>query len=84
MAYLIGLTLKKADWLVHKVVHAGFGTHRHKNIDNWIALVNNTSLKQQATVEVPFSSFLPLHHTRLGKTADEKYHPRTSPHAEII
>lgn len=45
MALLTGLTLKKADWLVHKVEHVGFGTHWHENMDNWIVLVNNTRLK---------------------------------------
>ncbi len=49
-----------------------------------MALVNNTSLKQQATEENFLQLLSPQHHTRLGKTADEKYHPLTSPHAEII
>lgn len=48
-------------------------------------LVNNTSPEQQATEE-NFLEFPPRPYlSRVsGKTADEKYHPLTSPHAEII
>lgn len=49
-----------------------------------MASVNNTSLKQQATVENFLEFPPPTSHTHLGKTADEKYHPHTSPRAEII
>lgn len=51
---------------------------------NEMALVNNTSLEQQATQENFLEFLSPLHRTRLGKIADEKYHPLTSPHTEII
>lgn len=42
-----------------------------------MALVDNASLTQQTTVENFFELLSPLHHTRLGKIADEKYHPLT-------
>lgn len=49
-------------------------------------LVNNTSPEQQATEEnfLEFPPLAPYLSHVSGKTADEKYHPLTSPQAEII
>lgn len=44
-----------------------------------MALAETSSKQQKKTTWSP----LLLHHTYPGKTADEKYHPFTSPHAEI-
>lgn len=90
--FLIGLTLKKRKkqrsvssqgcicrfW--HLPTHTGeLPTHRLV-----LSVNNNTGLKQRATEENFLELPSPLHRTCLGKTADEKYHPLTSPHAEII